>query len=92
MKKTNPAVECISVKCRVNSLGVISGRRVDSEGRVADQAPLPQSGSNAGKSASGSGERTGGRNGQSGTENPGRIQKVFLVMIYRINLHNPSKV
>ena len=27
-------------------------------------------------------------NGQSGTENPGRIQK-FLVMIYRINLHNP---
>lgn len=39
--------------------------------------PPPQSGSNAGKSASGSGERTGGRNGQSGTENPGRIQKVF---------------
>ena len=38
-------------------------------GQVADQAPLP--------SASGSGERTGGRNGQSGTENPGRIQKVF---------------
>ena len=46
-------------------------------GQVADQAPLPQSGSNVGKSASGSGERTGGRNGQSGTENPGRIQKVF---------------
>ena len=44
-------------------------------GQVADQAP--QSGSNAVKSASGSGERTGGRNGQSGTENPGRIQKVF---------------
>lgn len=39
--------------------------------------PPPQSGSNAGKSASGSGERTGGRNGQSGTENPGRIQKFF---------------
>lgn len=39
--------------------------------------PPPQSGSNVGKSASGSGERTGGRNGQSGTENPGRIQKFF---------------
>lgn len=59
-------------------------------GQVADQAPSPVW-LNAGKSASGSGERTGGRNGQSGTENPGRIQK-FLVMIYRINLHNPSKV
>ena len=33
-------------------------------GQVADQAPLPS-------------ERTSGRNGQSGTENPGRIQKVF---------------
>ncbi len=37
--KTNPAVECISVKCRVNSLGVISGRRVDS-GRCRS-GPLP---------------------------------------------------
>ncbi len=46
-------------------------------GQVADQAPLPSLAPMLEKSASGSGERTGGRNGQSGTENPGRIQKVF---------------
>ncbi|MFO6425997.1 serine endoprotease DegQ [Escherichia coli] len=46
-------------------------------GQVADRGPSPQSGSNAGKSASGSGERTGGRNGQSGTENPAEFKSFF---------------
>lgn len=38
--KNKPAVECISVKCRVNSLGVISGRRVDSRPGCRS-GPLP---------------------------------------------------
>ena len=46
-------------------------------GQVADQAALPSLAPMLEKVLAGGGERTGGRNGQSGTENPGRIQKVF---------------
>ena len=45
-------------------------------GQVADQAPLPSLAPMLEKVLPAV-VRTGGRNGQSGTENPGRIQKVF---------------
>ncbi len=46
-------------------------------GQVADQAPLPKSRSDAGKSASGSGERTGGGTASQGQKIPEEFKKFF---------------
>ncbi len=89
MKKQTQLLSALAL-----SVGLLSRRHFRPSRRFQARLPIrpsPQSGSNAGKSASGSGERTVEGTASQGQKIPEEFKK-FFGMIYRINLHNPSKV
>lgn len=75
-EKANPAVECISVKCRVNSRGTVSGRSINSRpGCWSGTFTQPRP--HVGKSITCGGQRSSRRHSCSKPEYTGRIQKFF---------------
>ncbi|WMI90864.1 serine endoprotease DegQ [Escherichia coli] len=77
MKKQTQLLSALALSIGLSLSGHSSGSGIVTDSG-ARPGPVPKSGSNAGKSASGSGERTGGRNGQSGTLNmPEELKKYF---------------